>query len=251
MAGAEKLDGKESTLIYYLVRTFARLIIPLLARLRTEGIENIPRTGPVILAVNHIHWSDIPLASLRVPRITHYMAKIELFNKPVLGGLIRFLGAFPVRRGEGDREALRTAERLLAENKCFVIFPEGHRSESGALIQAHPGAGYIAMRTGAPIIAVAITGTKQLFKGRYGPWAPRVTIRYSKPFTVGQTPGMRPRDSMALATDEIMRRIAAMLPPENRGPYADALPIASGSPSAPASASTPAIPAPPPPDTTA
>src|SRR5215470_591116 len=132
-------DGQVSQVAYALVRLIARLIIPLVARLRTEGLGNIPQTGPVILAMNHISWFDIPLASVRVRRVTHYMAKSELFSLPFIGGLMRLCGSFPVRRGESDREALRNAERLLDQGAVLVIFPEGHRSDHGPLIAAHPG----------------------------------------------------------------------------------------------------------------
>ncbi len=216
-------EGRESRLVFELTRLFGYLVIPLIARLRVEGVANVPRTGPVILAANHIHWTDIPLVALRIPRITHYMAKVELFGKPVLGGYIRKMGAFPVRRGEGDREAIRTAERLLAEGEVVAIFPEGHRSDHGPLIPAHPGAGYVALRSGVPIVPVAISGTRQIFKGlRYGPFRPTVTIRYGKPFTLGAG-GKVSKEALGPATDEIMRRIAAMLPPEQRGAYAEAV----------------------------
>ena len=209
--------AEASSLFYGLTRLLVGLVLPFIARLRTEGTENIPKSGPVILAMNHIHWLDIPLASFPVSRINHYMAKIELFSTPLFGGYLRIVGAFPVRRGEGDREALHTGERLLAEGEAIVIFPEGHRSGDGTLQKAHPGAGYIAMRTGAPVVAVAISGTQKVFKT----FRPIVTIRYSQPFTVSQVGEKRTRDSVAQATDQIMYHIAALLPEGSRGPYAD------------------------------
>src|SRR6476646_11301986 len=116
-AAPEDRVGQESKGFYAFAKFVVRLVFPLLARLRTTGLENVPTRGPVILAQNHIAWIDIPLASIKVPRVTHYMAKIELFGQPVLGGIMRLLGAFPVRRGEGDRESLRISERLLAQGK--------------------------------------------------------------------------------------------------------------------------------------
>jgi 1-acyl-sn-glycerol-3-phosphate acyltransferase len=223
MASSKRPEGRVSRPLYELTRLFARLVIPILARLRTEGIANVPRTGPVILAMNHIHWADIPFSALRVPRVTHFMAKAELFGKPVLGAFMRGAGAFSVRRGEGDREAIRTAERLLSEGDVVAIFPEGHRSDNGALIRAHPGAGYVALRSGVPIVPVGISGTRQLFKGlHYGPFRPTVTIHYGKPFTLGSG-GKVSKEALGPATEEIMRHIAALLPPDQRGAYAEAI----------------------------
>jgi 1-acyl-sn-glycerol-3-phosphate acyltransferase len=222
MSGTQPEDGATSRWLYETVRLLARIAIPFVARLRTEGMENIPKDGPVILAMNHIHWLDIPMASVRVKRVTHYMAKIELFRVPILGGIMRRCGAFPVRRGEGDREALRTSERLLEQGEVVVIFPEGHRSDNGALISAHPGVGLIALRSQVPIVPVGISGTRSALKGgRFLFWAPRVTVRYGKPFTLGTADGRRTRESLAQATDTIMYRIAELLPPEQRGLYAN------------------------------
>jgi 1-acyl-sn-glycerol-3-phosphate acyltransferase len=222
MARTEREPGTAIPWIYEIVRIVAKIAIPLLARLRTEGLENIPREGPVILAQNHITWADIPMASMRVPRVTHYMAKIELFQVPVLGWIMRQCGAFSVRRGEGDREALRIAERVLNRGDVLVVFPEGHRSGTGHLLPGHPGVAYIALRSNAPIVPVAIAGTERMFHGfRYGPWRPAVTIRYGKPFHLDLADARRKREVLGPAADQIMRHISTLLPPEYRGAYAD------------------------------
>ena len=237
------LDGTATPWFYNMMRALTYGVAPLVARLHVEGIENVPRTGPVMLAVNHIAWLDIPLVSLRIPRITHYMAKIEVFQNPILRTVWRLLGAFPVRRGEGDRESLRIAGRLLAEGEAFVIFPEGHRS-GGHLIQGLPGVALIALRANTPIVPVAISGTEHALKGlRYGPFAPRVTIRYGKPFTLPQGNGRRSKADLEHGVDEIMRRIAELLPPEYRGIYADQVGELATSPGTPNEA-PPATPTP-------
>lgn len=222
MTARQEEYGRVSPFWYGLLRAIVTLIRPLIVRLHVEGIEHIPAEGPVIIAINHVAWIDTVFAALRCPRPFQYMAKIELFSVPVVGFLIRQAGAFPVHRGESDREALRTAEQVLAQGKLLVIFPEGHRTRGGPLLPGHPGTALIAMRTGAPIVAVGISGTQRVFKGlRYGPFAPHVTIRYSAPFYVTAPGGKRTRESLAQATDTIMRQIAALLPPEQRGPYGE------------------------------
>ena len=212
----------EGGITYWVIRIAVMLLQPLIARLRTEGLDNIPAEGPVIIAMNHVAWVDVLLAALRVRRQFYYMAKAELFKIPIIGFVITRSGAFPVRRGESDREALRAAERVLAEGHLLVIFPEGHRTRGGPLLPGQPGAALIALRNNAPIVAVAISGTQRVFKGfHYGPWAPPVTIRYSEPFYVQAPDGKRGREAVARATDTIMRRIAAMLPEQYRGAYGD------------------------------
>lgn len=225
-------EGDANPRFYAFARVVVGLLVPLIAKLRTEGLENIPKEGPVILAVDHISWFDIPLISIRVPRITHYMAKIELFGIPVLGGILRLLGAFSVRRGEGDREALRTAQRVLQEGKLLIIFPEGHRS-GGHLIEGKSGTALIALRAGVPVIPAGIFGTERILKGlRIGPFAPRVTVRYGKPFRLQPETGRYTRDDVVNGINEIMLRIADLLPPEYRGIYRDGIPATTDATSA-------------------
>jgi 1-acyl-sn-glycerol-3-phosphate acyltransferase len=231
-------DGKASRLLYELVRIAAHVIVPIVARLRVEGLENVPRHGGAILAPNHISSVDIPLVAYPIPRVSHFMAKAELFRVPVLGGFIRLVGTFPVRRGESDREALRVAGRLLAEGRLVVVFPEGHRSEERALIEAHTGIALIAMRADVPVIPVAIWGSEQVFHDRRYLWnRPTVTIRYGEPVKLQAAGTRRTSADIKRGTEEIMGRIAAMLPPRYRGVYAHLTPGAT--PAAEAQAASP------------
>jgi 1-acyl-sn-glycerol-3-phosphate acyltransferase len=167
---------------------------------------------------------DIVTIGLPVKRHEHHMAKVELFGVPVLGSIMRMLGAFPVRRGESDRESLRVAEQVLNAGQVLVIFPEGHRSGTGKMAAGLPGVALIAMRTGAPIVPVGISGTERVFKGfRFGPWAPRVRMVFGKPFTLAAN-GKRRSEDLRRGIDTIMRHIAALVPPEYRGVYAEPAP---------------------------
>ncbi len=230
-------EGEAARSIYELVRLLAHLVVRIIVRLQVEGLENIPRDTAVILAPNHISSADIPLVAYPVPRVVHFMAKAELFQARFLGGFIRCLGAFPVRRGESDREALRVAERLLAEGEVVAIFPEGHRSEERALIEAHTGVALIAMRADAPVVPVAIWGTEQALHGWRYLWnRPTVTIHYGEPMKLRIGGARRTSADVKRNTDEIMGHIAAMLPPRYRGVYASLVPgAASTTPSTAAS----------------
>ena len=119
----------------------------LLAPWRIEGAERIPTTGGYILVSNHINWKDPPWLEFALGHAIRFMAKHELFEVPVIGFALRAIGAFPVRRGEADRGALQMALRVLEAGQPVGFFPEGHRSESGALIRGHPGVALIARRS--------------------------------------------------------------------------------------------------------
>ena len=194
-----------------------RTIVLALVHVRVEDRQNLPNSGPYILVSNHINWKDPPLISIALDRSVRYMAKIQAFNVPLLGYLVRATGAFPVRRGEGDRRALVTALRVLSGGQILGFFPEGHRSESGALIRGKPGVGFLATRAGdVPIVPIAMMGTKQtLLRLIFGGHA---VLRVGRPFRVADlTP--EERGSEQAVTDAVMRRIASLLPTEMRGAY--------------------------------
>ena len=194
-----------------------RTIVLALVHVRVEGRENLPASGPYILVSNHINWKDPPLISIALDRSVRYMAKIQAFSYPILGYILRATGAFPVRRGEGDRRAIVTALRVLAAGQILGFFPEGHRSESGALLRGKPGVGFLASRAGdVPLVPIAMIGTKQpLLRLIFGGHA---VLRVGRPFRLGDLGADERRDEQAV-TDAVMRRIAALLPPEMRGAY--------------------------------
>jgi len=222
--------GKAHPLGYEMVRRFAGLLFPLLFKLRVEGLENVPRTGAAMLASNHVAWIDIPLVGYPVPRITHYMAKAELFHIPILGWIIGMVGNFPVRRGESDRESLRIADRLLREGELVAIFPEGHRT-GGPLIRGLPGVALIALRANAPVVPVGIINSAEVFrKGHIIIRRPVVTVRFGAPFMLSKSGARHTKDDLERGIDEIMTHIAALLPPEYHGIYAGRVASANQAP---------------------
>lgn len=194
-----------------------RTIVTALVHVRVDGRENLPKSGPYILVSNHINWKDPPLISITLDLSVRYMAKIQAFGYPLLGYIVRATGAFPVRRGEGDRRALVTALRVLAGGQILGFFPEGHRSESGALLRGKPGIGFLASRVpDVPLVPVAMIGTKQsLLRLIFGGHA---VLRVGRPFHLADLTEDERRDEQRL-TDAVMRRIASLLPAEMRGAY--------------------------------
>jgi 1-acyl-sn-glycerol-3-phosphate acyltransferase len=173
--------------LYAFVRFLAVAVLRLWFRVRISGRERIPTAGPAIAAPNHKNFLDAFFVGLATRRHVRYMAKVELFRGP-LGWLFLRLGAFPVRRGEADTEALETARAILAAGGLVVVFPEGTRVEQpDALGSPHHGAGRLALETGAPIIPAAITGTSHLWRGAI-PKLKRVQLAFLPPVAPEQPP---------------------------------------------------------------
>ncbi|KIL41526.1 acyl-phosphate glycerol 3-phosphate acyltransferase [Gordoniibacillus kamchatkensis] len=175
-------------------------VFSLVFRLRTVGVDNIPKSGPVMLCSNHISNLDPPLIGTRVPRKLHFMAKAELFDIPLFASLIRVLGAFPVKRGGVSKESIRTAIQLLKDGNVICIFPEGTRNNLEAV--GKRGAAAIALKAGAVVIPVAIVGTYRPFR--------RMTIVYGKPLDLSDFDGST-SEQTELATERIMNAIRTLL----------------------------------------
>ncbi|MGK2850204.1 MAG: lysophospholipid acyltransferase family protein [Candidatus Limnocylindrales bacterium] len=208
--------------------TATRLGLAGLTRVRVEGaLDQIPREGPVIVAVNHASNLDpILIASTLMPKLgrrLQWLGKKELFSWPILGWVARNGGVHPVDRAKADVEAFRLANKILDEGHLLLVFPEGTRSHDGALQDARDGAAFLALRTGAPIVPVGITGSFDVWpRGQKLPHpGGRVIARVGTPFRLVDElpPGTDRKAAKGLATDLIMRRIAALLPPAQRGRY--------------------------------
>lgn len=213
---------------FWYARVIMLPIFKFIFGMRIEGLENIPKSGPALLISNHLHNFDPILLYAVLIRPGRFMAKKEVFSVPVIGWLTKFFDGFPVDRGSADRAALRLAEQHLANGKIVGIFPEGTRSPDATMQDAYPGVAMIAVRSGAPILPVAIFGTESMpfngKKGRSHSWRrPRVIVRIGHTFNLPETqPGQR-RPGLPAVTQIMMTEVARLLPPEYRGVYADAV----------------------------
>jgi 1-acyl-sn-glycerol-3-phosphate acyltransferase len=163
----------------YIVSRFVFLIIlKLFFLLRIQGRDNLPARKPFIVCANHISLLDPLAVGAAIPAHYHiyYMAKKELFDNIILNRLLLMVGAFPVNRQEPDLNAVKRAYTILKEGNVLGLFPEGTRSKSGAIQKAFNGAALIAVRSGVPILPVAIEGPYCLFKP--------LKVHIGQPFTL-------------------------------------------------------------------
>lgn len=184
-----------------------------------QGLEHLPASGPVILMINHIGFIDPIVVMGNVPRDVVPLAKMEVYRLPVVGIFPWLWGVIPVRRGEFDRRALEQALAVLRAGEVVLVAPEGTRHE--ALSDAKEGLAYLAVKSGASIVPVAIEGTPgypRLFPPKS---QPGVSIRLGRAFRFTPVLGRLPRERLRRMTDEAMYRLAAMLPERRRGRYSD------------------------------
>jgi 1-acyl-sn-glycerol-3-phosphate acyltransferase len=183
-------------------------------RTRFLGEENLPKEGGYVIAGNHVSYLDPMLLWCGTPEPTHFIARADLFEAPLLKWVLPRLWTFPISRASADREAIQRATSLLTRGECVGIFPEGTRqrtSESGstALGEAHAGVAFIAMRAGVPVVPVGIWGTQfALPRGARMPRFPRVTIRYAEPVFPEAFEEYDRQERLQAMTAEIMRRVA-------------------------------------------
>jgi 1-acyl-sn-glycerol-3-phosphate acyltransferase len=196
-----------SRLLYAFVRGLAVPFMRIYFRLRIEGAERIPADGPAIVAPNHKSFWDSFFVAAATKRHIRYMAKAELFRAPLGRVLIR-LGAFPVKRGEADAEALETARTILRQGGLLALFPEGTRvRDRSALGSPRRGAGRLALETGAPLVPAAITGTEHLFLGPV-PKPKRVQVAFGEPISVRELE-VTPEAAGHLIEDEVWPEVTA------------------------------------------
>ena len=206
---------------------FLRSVFTVLARVKVAGRENLPQDGPVLIICNHCSNADgMLLMAYIVPALGRpmgWLGKAEAMRWPFAGWAMKQNGVMGVRRGAGDLEAFKLAKGVLDGGGILAIFPEGTRSRTGALADAKEGATVLAVRSGAPIVPLAIAGSQRFWgKGKLLPRPfRRMTITVGEPFILTMPKGADRHESLRAATAELMGHIAAMLPEEQRGVYGE------------------------------
>jgi 1-acyl-sn-glycerol-3-phosphate acyltransferase len=144
---------------------------------RVYGAERVPLEGGLVVAANHFSWIDPPVLGAATPRTLYFMAKVEAHRVPGLGQLMRSFGAFAVRRGESDRDAVRTMRQIVRDGHALGMFAEGTRQKSGVPGPVQPGAAMVAINEGAPLVPAAIYGSHEWRLGNFGP----VSVAWGEP----------------------------------------------------------------------
>jgi 1-acyl-sn-glycerol-3-phosphate acyltransferase len=204
------------------LRSLARLLFRNLSRVIVEGVENIPEEGPCLLAANHLSRLDSPLIFSLVERgdLTGLVA--DKYKKyPFFYALINPVNVIWIHREGADFQALRDAINYLKRGGLVGLAPEGTRSTTGALMAAKTGAAYLADRAQAPVIPAAIWGTETAMRELLHLRRPCITVRFGAPFTLPPIERGERNAGLRRNTDEIMKRIAALLPQKYRGAYAE------------------------------
>lgn len=194
-------------MLYSFVLVIGRIMFKLLG-LRVEGLENLPPSGPVIVAANHVSNWDPVVVGLALNRRVHFMSKVQLFKYWPLRRLLRRLHAFPVRQDIPDRKAIHHSLQVLAAGQVLGIFPEGRRNRSGEML-AQPGVVYIALRSGSPVVPVACLGTRRSIP--WG-WSQPLLVRIGEPYCMAAFPTRKlSTEDMEKLGLELMGKIQALM----------------------------------------
>lgn len=223
-------------MLYPILRLVMRLLalIFIFRTLHVRGLEKVPRTGPVLVVGNHIATLDPPLTGALVRRLdVHYMAKSEYFELRRQRWIFRAYNAFPVVRHSADRAALKQALQVLEDGHVLMMYPEGTRSRDLQMHRPYAGAGFLARKSQAPIVPVAVWGSEDVLPtGASWPRHANVHIEFGDPFLLPERNPDGTVMSHQQSADYMMSRVAAMLPEKYRGVFGPGGDVSAASPAA-------------------
>lgn len=207
-------------MLYNLTRILVKFGTEILCRVDAPDIETVPQKGPLIVISNHTGQLEVAVffGQLATRPITGW-AKMEAWDNAFLSWLFTLWGLIPVRRGEGDTSALRKALKALEDGYIFGIAPEGTRNRTGRLIRAQPGAAMLAVHSGAPVLPVVHWGGENFLRNLPRFKRTDFHIRVGEPFKLNLVGAKVNRETRQRIADEMMIRIARLMPPEYRGEY--------------------------------
>lgn len=196
-------------MLYGVAHRLLRAVLPRYFEWKCEGAHHLPEDGAAIVVCNHVNYLDPLVMGVISRRPLHFMAKKELFDIPIFGWLLRKAYAFPVRRGQSDRQAIRHALKILQEGHVLALFPEGTRSRTGTLQELQRGAAMLAIRSKAPVIPMVILGAHEALAGRrLLPRRVPITVRIGAPLTFDYP--VSNSETITAASQQIHRAMAAL-----------------------------------------
>lgn len=209
----KKLDyERHPSMVWYRgLRVFFRILFSTFWPLRIEGVENVPRQGAGVIVSNHLSLVDPFVVGYGANRMVSFMGKEELFSTPIIGFVIRKVGAFPVDRSRRDPASMRTALSVLKAGELLGMFPEGTRGTTGEMLEVRTGAARLAARTRTPIIPVAVINTNRGMPPGKMVRPARIGLRFGQPFELTELYDRNDKgEAMDRALDLIRERIEAL-----------------------------------------
>ncbi len=213
---------REAPSFYNIVRLLTKMILRFIIKLEIFGSENFPGIGSVLVVTNHLHWIDTLVAIVAMPRWSSVLAGEKWAKVPLWSLILRKSKSVVfINRGKPDRRSLEQALNILRAGRVFGLAPEGDYNKTGSLQKGHNGAAYLASRTGVPVVPLVIYGQEKLFNSLLSLKRPLVRVVFGEAFVLPGTPNRANGTQLGDYTEAIMRKLAAILPPEYRGVYSE------------------------------
>ncbi|MDA1128033.1 MAG: lysophospholipid acyltransferase family protein [Chloroflexi bacterium] len=211
----------DANTLYRMGRRLTRFCFQVFGRMEVSGAECVSPNGPLIVICNHVSLNDPPLLVAAIPRPLYFIGKRELFGNPISRFWMRAFHVSPFNRSTPGIDAVRVLMQNLERDRAVVIFPEGHRSPDHTLQKGMLGVVYLALKSQAPILPVAVTGTHTFPTWRIAFPFRRMKASIGQPFSLPVIEGNPSKEVMSGLLDMVMGRIADQLPPEYRGVYGE------------------------------